>query len=217
MNDRILGYTVIGIVIFFLILPVGYLKWKSSEPLITRTIAFKEANVLSFISVQDPVLLKGVEIGTVRNVSIDGTTALVEIETGESVELHENYSITVVAKGVMGDRSLTILPGDDHKPIVPPKALLHGRVNIGPDDALSYMDQLQSAVHTLATISGELKNGTAQRKSLIIKIRQLTDDMDSIVQSMLSLFLEIDTTLKQGIDSTVLFLDKAISFSRKIR
>ncbi|MBN1575154.1 MAG: MCE family protein [Chitinispirillaceae bacterium] len=217
MNDRILGYIVIGVVIIFLFIPIGYLKWKSSEPVATRTIAFKGVKGLTFISVQDPVLLKGVEVGTVRDVSIDGTTALVKIKTGKSVELHENYSVTVAAKGVMGDRFLIIMPGDDRKPVVPPETLLHGRVNIGPDDALSYMGQLQSAVHKLTTISEELKNGTAQRKSLITEIWQFTADMDSIVRSMLSLFSEIDASLKQGIDSTVIILDRTITLSRKIR
>ncbi|MBN1306601.1 MAG: MCE family protein [Chitinispirillaceae bacterium] len=216
MNDRILGYTVIGIVILFLFLPIGYLKWKSSKPVITRTIAFKGVKSLSFISVQDPVLLKGVEVGTVRNVSIEGTSALVEIETSRSITLHEDYSITVVAKGVMGDRSLSILPGDDHTPIISPETLLYGRVSIGPDDALSYMESLQSAVHTLATISEELKNGTVRRQSLIIQIRQFTADIDSVIKSILSLFSEIDTSLKQGIDSTVIILEETISLSRKI-
>ena len=216
MKDRLLGYIVIGIVTFFLFIPIGYLKWKASVPVTTRTIAFKGVTTLSFLAVQDPISLRGVEIGVVLGISIHNDTAYVKIETHNKIDLHEDYSITVIAKGVMGDRYLTIMPGDKQKPKVPPHTLLRGTVNIGPDDALSYITQLQSAIHTLVRISEELKNGTVQKQSLVKRIWQFTNDMDSLIRSTESFITEIDTSLKQSIDSILTILENTMALTRQI-
>ena len=216
MKDRLLGYTVIGIILVFLLLPMAYLKWKSTVPMARWTIAFAGVKTLSFLSVQDPVSMQGVVIGEVMGVHTRNDTVYMKIETKEGMRLHENYSISVDAKGVMGDRSLSILPGDSHLPVIPPGTLLRGTVNMGLDDALSYMNRLQSAIHALATLSEELKNGTAQRRSLVEKVWQFTIDMDSIFRSVTGVIKDIDTSLKRGIDSAVIVLDTAIALVRRI-
>lgn len=213
MNDRILGYTVIGIVVLFLILPVGYLFWQASAPVATRTIAFKNVAGLSFLSVQDPVSIQGVVVGTIRDITIKRSTAFIEIETKDSLLLFEDYSINVVAKGVMGDRYLTIMPGNPQKKRVPTKTLLYGTVQVGPDEALSHVGELKDAVHTLMLLSERLKNGTAERKSLITQLWNFTTDTDSMIETLLKNIGALDTSLRVGIDSVQLMLENALVFT----
>ncbi|MBN1757944.1 MAG: MCE family protein [Chitinispirillaceae bacterium] len=207
MNDRTLGYIVIAMVVLFLILPVGYLLWQGSTPVVTRTIAFKNVAGLSFLSVQDPVSIQGVDVGTIRDITIKGTTAFIEIETGDTLRLHEDYKITVVAKGVMGDRYLIILPGSPQKRLVPADKLLYGSVAMGPDEALSHIGELEDAVHALMLLSEELKCGTADKKSLVTTILEFTDDIDSLLQTVMVEIGAFDSLLRTGIDSAAVLLD----------
>lgn len=216
MNDRILGYTVIGLVVTFLVLPIAYLIWQSSEPVSRRTIAFNNVEALSFLSIQDPVRLDGVEIGVVKNIVVRDTTAYVQIEIDTTVNLYENYSIFVIAKGLLGGHYLTIQPGDPAMPEIPESTLLSGRVGIRPDEAIAHIGQLREAVHTLAVISEQLKNGTTQQQSLVSKVWQITTGIDSLFQSLIAIMSELDTTFQMNIDSTAHQLEKVLSITRDI-
>ena len=216
MNDRILGYIVICIVTIFLILPIGYLLWQSQEPVIVRTIAFKGVTSLSFLSRQDPVRVKGVEVGVVRDITIKNSTAYVKIETDNSFTIFSNYYIAITAKGVMGDRYLTIQPGDLYHPVVPPDSLLYGVIGINIDDALPHIGKLKAAVHKLAIFSEQLKSGTKQRQSLITEIWQITSDLDSIFRNVVFLIEEMDHSLQGGFDSAIVILDKAMTVTNTL-
>lgn len=211
MNDRILGYFVIALIILFLILPIGYLLWQGSSPVVTRTIAFKNVEGLSFLSVQDPVNYQGVEVGTIRNIAMKGTTAFIQIETKDTLRLFEDYTITVVAKGVMGDRYLTIIPGTPKKRTVPADKLLYGNVAVGPDEALSYISELSNAVHTLLLLSEQLKEGTADKSSLIAEIWQFVNNIDSVMTTLTVQISQIDTLVRNGTESALGMLEQARS------
>ena len=216
MNDRTLGYLVIAMVVLFLILPIAFLLWQASAPGVTRTIAFKNVPGLSFLSVQDPVSIQGVEVGTIRDITIKGTSAFIGIETKDTLRLHQDYTIAVMAKGVMGDRYLTIFPGNPHKPLVPANKLLYGTVTVGPDEALSYVGELEDAVHTLLVLSEELRHGTAERKSLVSAIREFTDTVDSLLQTATVGIGTVDTFLGTGLDSAAVLLDNVANVTDSI-
>lgn len=211
MNDRILGYIVITMVVLFLILPIGYLLWQSSTPVATRTIAFKNVEGLSFLSVQDPVSIRGVEVGTIRDITIKGTTAFIEIETSDTLRLYSDYHISVVAKGVMGERYLTIIPGTPEKKRIPADKLLYGSVAMGPDEALSYIGKMKDAVHTLLLLSEQLKEGTGEKASLITQTWNFTHAIDSFVRAVNEQMGEIDTLVRHTTDNAAAILEKALT------
>ncbi len=210
-----IGYIVISIVLLFLIFPLTYFKWKIWVPVVSRTVAFTNVATLSFVSVQEPVRVKGVVVGSVSDVSVNNDTAFVKIETNKALDFYEGYSVTVVSKGVMGDRYIDIFLGDKRKPVIPSESLLVGKVNTGADDALLYMESFRSAVHTLTEISEILKNGSVEKKSLILHFRQFTVQMDSIIRSVASLINGIDASFKQGIDSALIILDNTMELTKE--
>lgn len=217
MNNRILGYSVIAFVICFLVIPILYLIWQTSEPKTIRTITFKGINALSFLSVQDPVRIQGVEVGAVKKVSIkDNNVAHVLIETDRSVVIHEGYSVSVMAKGVMGDRYLTIMPGDLNGPVISEKQLLHGNVSIGPDEALSYISELRSAIHRLVTLSDRLYRGNTRNKSLVESVWTFTREIDSIICSVATMVSSLDTSLQNKMDSVTVLLDTTLQITGQI-
>ena len=213
MNNRTLGYIVITLVVLFLFLPIGYLLWQSSTPVITRTIAFKNVAGLSFLSVQDPVSVQGVEVGTIRDITIKGTTAFIEIETSDTLRLYEDYHITVVAKGVMGERYLTINPGTPVKAAIATNKLLYGTVAMGPDEALSHVGELSDAVHTLLLLSEQLKNGTGEKASLVTQIHDFAYFIDSMAGAVSVQMGVIDTLVRHTADSAMAVLEQALTLT----
>jgi len=211
MNDRTLGYVVISMVVLCLFVPIGYLIWKSSKPVTIRTIEFRGVTTMSFLAPGDAVLVQGVESGVVRSVSVKGSDALARIEILSSITLYEDYSVNIMAKGVMGDRYLSIHPGTALMPPVDPDSILHGRVSLGLDDALSYILQLKATVHNLAKLSETLRWGTEQKRSMIYEVGKFTMDIDSIIRSLLVAVSKIDTSFNRSIDSVATMLDSAVS------
>lgn len=195
MNDRAIGYTVIIAVILLLVAPISYLILQTATPKTVRTITFRDVKGLSFLSVLDPVRMQGVEIGVVKKIDRNQTGALVTIETGCNVTLFEDYVIQVVSKGVMGDRYLTINPGTHSKQDVVPKTMLFGTISIGPDEALSYVTMLKTTVHRLNMLSKELAEGNSEKQSLVDQVHSITASIDTLVTSLYSTFLLLDTTL----------------------
>jgi ABC-type transporter Mla subunit MlaD len=90
MNDRTIGYTAIIILVIFLIAPVSFLVWKSVLPVQTITIKFDKINGIAFLNIQDPVYIKGVEIGQVRNVMNLEDKVYATIETRKTIRFFKN-------------------------------------------------------------------------------------------------------------------------------
>jgi ABC-type transporter Mla subunit MlaD len=217
MNNRILGYTVIAIIVVFLILPIIYLVWQAATPKTIRTIVFEDVNALSFLSKQDPVRIQGVEVGIVRNISIiNNNIAHVRIETIEDVHIHSGYSVTVMAKGVMGDRYLTIMPGDPVRPEIPADKLLYGRTAISPDEALSYVGQLQTAIHKLVKFSNQLYRGNQEKRSLVSAVWSFTLEIDTMIRSVTTMVAAVDTSLQQNIDSITALLTTTLKITGNV-
>jgi phospholipid/cholesterol/gamma-HCH transport system substrate-binding protein len=215
MKDRVIGYIVIAILICFLVVPIIYLLVKGAEPVSERIIVFGHVRSLSLLTIDDPVRVLGVEVGKVRTVTQRNDSAFVTVELRNDLRLYGNYTVNIVAKGLMGDRYLTITPGDERWPPVGSGAILTGTVNVSPDDALSYINELRTAIRKLLVLSEELKNGTAQKQSLIVRVRQFAMDLDSITASMTALSSQFDSTFSAGIDSMTAMLDSAVVFAGK--
>jgi len=212
MKDRILGYTVIGIIILLLFVPIGYLIWQSTTPKVERTIVFKGVDGLSFLAIQDPVRVLGVEVGLVKSITHKDNAAHVTIETTSDLTIFNDYKIEVLAKGVMGERFLTINTGTPHKNSIPVTETLYGTVSIGPDQALSYIGLLAEAVHQLTDISEKLRSGSAGKKSLISQVWAITAQVDTLVTNIQTLFITTDSTLSQQINNVTSLIDQTDSF-----
>jgi ABC-type transporter Mla subunit MlaD len=209
MNNRIIGYIVIITIILLLVLPAGFLIWQASTPKSIRKISFDDVQGLSFLAIQDPVRMLGVEVGVVTGIEFNAGSAIITIKTSTKIILHEGYSIFVNPKGVMGDQYLTIMPGNPLRPEVPSDHMLYGKASIGPDEAISYVNKLQETIHTLNVLILTLKQGTTAKKSLITQMWKVTNSIDTIARSLLSTFMEIDTVLQTNCTNATVSLDKA--------
>lgn len=209
MNDRILGYSVIAILVLFLFIPVGYLIWDSSLSGEERTIEFQGVSSLTFLTLQDPVRILGVEVGVVTKIEARHNSAFVQIETKHPIQLYPGYTVQVTSKGIMGDRFLNISPGLKSQVTISPDSLLQGNFAIGPTEALALTANLHRAVELFVHLSDQLKNGTKGKPSLIVQFSSFAGMVDSMSTTLLTLLNVFDTAYTAKIDTIAAFLTNA--------
>lgn len=216
MNDRLLGYIVISALFIFLILPVSFLLWKTALPLHSYVIEFAPIKSISFLNFQDPVYTKGVEVGRVRHVVNTNQKVYAIIETKEELSFYNDYAISVIPKGIMGERYLEIEPGTVASGLLLSTDTLLGTFFIGPAEAISYVDKLRSKIDQLSELMDRLKNGTLENKSLITDFWQGLETFDSLSSSISSITETLQKEAEQKLDSIVGFLKKSTDVSMKI-
>jgi ABC-type transporter Mla subunit MlaD len=212
MKDRTLGYIVLAILFFFLLTPAAYLLYKSMAPVETRTIEFDSVNSMSFLTKQDPVRIKGFETGIVKNVYFYNMKTRVEIETIEPLKIYNGYNITVTAKGFMGDRFISIYPGDSCTGLINKNDILKGEFLPGPAEAIAYVNKLQVAIGTLDELTMKFKEGFGNSPSFITKFKKVSSQFDSLSSSVVFFSKELQLQSVK-IDSIVRYLDQIHSLS----
>lgn len=216
MNDRLLGYIVITTLFIFLILPVSFLIWKTVLPVYSYTIEFAPFNSISFLNFQDPVYIKGVESGQVRRVVNVNQKVYATIETREKLRFYNDYSISVIPKGIMGEHYLEIEPGTTASGHLLATDTLNGTFCIGPAEAISYVGKLRSKIDQLSELMARLKNGTIENKSLITGFWQGLETFDSLSISISSITETLQRETEQKLDSIVEFLKVSTDVTMRI-
>lgn len=180
MSDRVLGYWVILFLTVFLLVPLIYFAAKFLAPVHHRTIVFENLNTLSFLHIQDPVRVLGIEAGMVRSISWKDGKTYVEIETRDELTIRKGYRVVAEDKGFMGDRFVAIYPGNDSSaPIIARNTLLRGEFLMGPTEAIAYMDRLKTIADSAAAIAVSLRSGSSGKRSLAAKFGEAVKSLDS--------------------------------------
>ncbi len=65
------------------------------------------------------VEIAGVQVGKVKDISLDGTSAIITMEIREGIKFRDDDIAAVRTKGIIGDRFVKIIPGGSED-IVPP-------------------------------------------------------------------------------------------------
>lgn len=216
MNDRLLGYVVISALFIFLILPVSFLIWKSALPVHSYLIEFAPIKSISFLNFQDPVYIKGVEVGQVRQVSNNGQKVYAVIETRKNLPFYNDYTISVIPKGIMGDRYLEIDPGSAAAGPLIKNDTLNAIFLMGPAEAISYVNRLHSKIDLLSKLMNELKNGTIENKPLITDFWEGLETIDSLSNSIASITSTLQKEAEQKLDSIVEVLKTSTQVTLKI-
>ncbi len=216
MTDRVLGYVVISALFIFLILPVSFLIWKSALPVHSYLVEFAPINSISFLNFQDPVYIKGIEAGQVRQVFNNGQKIYAVIETRKNLPFYNDYTISVIPKGIMGDHYLEINPGSAAAGPLIDDDTLSATFVMGPAEAISYVHKLYSKIDLLSKLMSELKNGTIENKSLITDFWEALETIDSLSSSIASITTILQKEAEQKLDSIVEVLKTSTQVTLKI-
>jgi len=205
MNDRRLGYFIIGIFGLIVAGVAGYSINSFFSPGEKRIVTFKKIGNLRY---QDPVRVRGVNWGMtdrLDSVSVDPThkepRVFVTIRGKWPLSIHRGYQIIDMDEGVMGDRMIMIDCGDSLSPLVPKTDTLTGTFYSGVSEALNNAKMLRQVIDTLLVASNRLVYGTKGKKSLISQVNEAMSTVDSLSRAALSIARESDLAATTELDT----------------
>lgn len=216
MNDRKIGYIVLILVFGIILTIIGYSVKVIFFPNRTCTVMFDR---ITNLQIDDPVKIKGADVGKI--ISIHQVTAqeenniYVTFEVLEPFEIFSDYFIYSTDKGLMGDRVIYIIQGNDDKPVVSPDDTLRGNWTPSVSDALGSAWKLKDKLEVLLDGASVLLSGTAEKSSFISKFSNFTFTVDSFCYSMQNAVNKLKVELPVKLDSLNAFVATARIRSRK--
>ena len=108
--------TIIGTLVLFFSVYAFLMFLEVNTKTDKNTTSKISANFLKLggIIVGNDVKLRGIKIGVVSNVFLDSEYyARVEMEIDSKIKLPRNSQISVQSEGILGNKYLSIIPGDD--------------------------------------------------------------------------------------------------------
>jgi len=159
------------------------------------------------IDSKSPVLIAGVEIGRVKKVKLDNFKALVTFIVKEGVQIPSDSAIAIKTQGVLGDKYLEIIPGNDKKILA--KGDMIKNVKTSPDFN-EIFSQVSTAAKKFGDTIGEFQGllGDKEKtsiKSSIENIHTITGEFKDILKEN-----------KQGINSLITSADDTLKGLKKI-
>ncbi len=174
-----LFFLVALIVIAFLIMKTGQFQFFQKGEVYTVQAVLNTATGLDKDS---DIRLAGVKIGKVLSVGLEDGKAVVKMEIHKGVQLPEGSRVKVVAKGILGDKYLEILPGSQESRIQPGETLKSEKA-VSMDDI---MDIVYSVAKDIKKITTSLSNtvgtnkGEEQIANILESIDKITTDLREI-------------------------------------
>ncbi len=179
-SDRTIGY--ISFVVIVLILgAVSFGMWKAHQKSVTTIlISFDE---LGSLQSEDPVTIRGYQVGQIGNVSWTGRQALLEVQFYEpriirkgSLFINRNFAL-------MGQRNLEITPSDTGD-IPPPDYIFKGHFEPGVTEALRFIDDLLLQVETIREIVLLICEGDSAHPSFPALFHEKVSEIENIFNTL---------------------------------
>ncbi|MCP4581146.1 MAG: MCE family protein [candidate division Zixibacteria bacterium] len=127
------------------------------------------------LDVGDPVAVLGVDKGEVQEIKLTGNTVRVKMSLSSDVTLKEDAKMVVMNVGLMGERFITVWPGESETPLdlnVP----IMGKYDTGIPEVMGMMGD---AIDEIRSLVAQLE-GTVGEKGKAEQIRQIIDALAEI-------------------------------------
>lgn len=213
MNDRKLGYILLFVLGALITGFTTYFVWVHLFPTERWTIRFDR---IGNLNIEDPVTIHGLQIGRVEEIEYAGNAVFVQIRTTEPLKLHEDYKLSVVDKGLMGERTILIDRGTRSLQPITSRDTLHGVFAPGVSEALDNTLMLKKAVVELKGAIQRAHLGTDSSVSFVTRFVDLLHAVDSISVRAVTMSAELDKNIAAGIDSVRHAMSSLAEFSRQL-
>lgn len=154
MNNlaRVGAFVLIALgVIAFLILRIEHIPLGRKRT-VAYSVSLPDAQGLADKSA---VLIKGVRVGRVTALDLEGPGVLAHLQLDHPVTLHQGTQARVSSVGLLGEKQLEILPGPQNAPVLEPGSTIPGRT----------MPSLDTVIASLAAISTDVQSVTDALKN----------------------------------------------------
>ncbi len=197
--------TVFAVLIFFTVIISG-MDLLHGRNRIKRTVRFDNVGSLR---VQDSVIVRGVPVGSVQDLTLDDGCIKATILIDEKVSIYKNYSIKVVSASVLGGSRLDIDAGSSEsgEPL-PTTALLTGespvdmmeqvgalvsdlRQAVNPEDVRTIITNLRTTSSAISSLTTRLEAGQGTIGKLLSPDETLYGDLKETMANLKALSVKL--------------------------
>lgn len=193
---------VVGAFLIIVFLGLGYFTVLLSRDALIRadhkiTVSFAEVMGLRD---GDNVIVRGMSVGTIKQVTLDGNAIHVVVNLKQPIEIREGYKITIVTTSILGGRHMRIDTGLNNGKVLPNTTIFDGT---SPRDLMGDVSEVAEALKKSLITEGTISNITATSEQL----RQISERLNNGKGSLGKLLSEDDTIYKD-LSSAVASLKK---------
>jgi phospholipid/cholesterol/gamma-HCH transport system substrate-binding protein len=206
MTDKRLGYILMFLILLLVGGVYGYLIWLDRNPPNTLTLRFPEVGSLAL---EDPVRMEGTQVGQISGFDHDSLgRVIVHVQSEKPIPVRTSSRVAVKVKGVMGERFIEIGIGDPNDPLADTRRVIDGAFEMGPSEAIVYMDLLAAKITELKDIMGRLRYGEDGKRSFVQAFNDVTNTVDTLVYTVLTGLGGMEEGLNSGFDSVAVFIEQ---------
>ena len=209
--DQRIGYGIMALLALIMLAVTLVCIDRIKNPAETRIIAFEQVGNLK---IDDPVKLRGMDAGIIKDIQWRSDKILVFIETKSPICLHEGYHIDDRDIGMMGDRILMISDGDPAKPCIPKADTLTGEFHNGVSETVGLAWKLREIVDSFVVLSAKLLRATPEGPSFVARIGEVVTTADSATGSLTKTMERIKDRFALTVDSIDRLVGSLSDFSR---
>jgi phospholipid/cholesterol/gamma-HCH transport system substrate-binding protein len=132
------------------------------------------------VFVTTPIRLAGVDVGSVREVGLDGTRAKLRIEMQGSVKVPADSYAELKGEGILGDKFVRLVVGPSDELLGPGDTLPTRRSGADIDELQNKMDAIADDVKA---ITGVLRE-QVEDETLDLQIHQTVDNVEALTASL---------------------------------
>jgi phospholipid/cholesterol/gamma-HCH transport system substrate-binding protein len=201
MNDRLFGYFIISLLVLLVLIPTGLVIKERLTPSEIYTIEFDNVNSLSFLNIQDPVRIHGVQVGVIKEIdNTDNNKTIVKISS-KPIILYSGYFITAHLKGLMGERYISIDPGNENSKRIEKGTVLNGTFLIGVTEILSYVSRFKAVLGKINQIVLTMKDGSTGHNSFVKDFVTFTNKFDTLSIQLTAISKSLDFSISNKRDT----------------
>ena len=214
MTDKSLGYILMLLVLLLVGGVYGYLIWLDRNPPNTLTMRFPQVGSLA---VEDPVRMEGTQVGQISGFDHDSLgRVLVYVQSPKPIPVRVSSRVAVKVKGVMGERFIEVGIGDKNDPLADTRQIIDGDFEMGPSEAIAYMDLLAAKITELKDIMGRLRDGENGKRSFVQAFNDVANTVDTLVYNVLTGLGGMEENLSSGLDSVADFVEQTAKLTSKV-
>jgi len=192
----------------------GYLIWLDRNPPNTLTLRFPQVGSLA---VEDPVRMEGTLVGQIIGFDHDSLgRVIVYVQSPKPIPVRVSSRVAVKVKGVMGERFIEIGVGNPNDPLADTKQIIDGKFEMGPSEAIAYMDLLAAKISELKDIMGRLRDGEDGKRSFVQAFSDIANTVDTLVYNVLTGLGGMEEDLSSGLDSAADFVEQTAKLTAKV-
>jgi len=214
MTDKRLGYILMLLILILVGGVYGYLIWLDRNPLNNMTLRFPQVGSLAL---EDPVRMEGTTVGRISAFDHDSLgRVLVHIQSEKPIRIRASSRVAVKVKGVMGERFIEISAGNPEDPLADTRRIIDGDFEMGPSEAIAYMDLLAAKITELKDIMGNIRYGKDGKRSFVQAFNDVANTVDTLVYNLLTGLGGMEDGLNSGLDSAARFVGQTVKLTSDV-